>query len=247
MVASGLMLLLIASISAAQVSWAIEHGKLDAAKKRTASTIDLPIEVANKVNPPDIIGSFGRVKTVALDTKRRWHSAESWEQNFRGGFIAEFLNRPNDRSPVGTAIKVRARVTLRDGTGAHTTADPAPWLNATSANARFEAGTAQELLLAIFEHEPDETTGEMRGLVRGIRDQRESDADRSYESTAWLYDRVVAEVFLTVDGVSKGPFRYGLDPGKPPSLQAQCRQIIPPAKLRLGGLYFVRSWFKRRT
>ena len=232
------LLLLIVGISEFQLRSVSQHAEL--------APPSLSKDVITQQNSPNIVASYGRVKTVSLDSKHRWHTAWMFDEHSMGGFIAEILNQPGDTIVIGTAKRVTARVTLTDSEGAHTTADPAPWLNANVSSVRFEPGTARELLMAVFDHEPDHATGEVEGIIHAIRDQSESGADQRYESTAWLHGRVVAEIILTIDGVSKGPFKYGLEPGKPPTLQAQCRQIIPSSP-RIGRLYVIRNWFRRNV
>jgi hypothetical protein len=198
--------------------------------------------------PPNLIVTYGRVKSVGLDDKLRWTGMDFPDADFVGAFIAEFSNQPHPDYHVGKASRVRAKVRLE--AAGSTTADPAPWLNAALPDVSFESGDTRELILGILGQASNLTTGEIHHSLHGIRDLRHltHDRRRGYEPTAELKGRVLATVTLTVDGMLKGPFRFGLDPGDPGQhSDPVCRPIMPIPQRLPSGFYVVRDWLKLKS
>jgi len=243
------ILILIALVSAAQVAWAVEHGKLILDKKEGSSTVsESPIERAD-VPLPNLVVTCGRIKPVGLDNKLRWIGIDVLHGALAAAFIAEFTNQPHSDYHVGKADRVRARVRLEvpGTTGRSTTADPAPWLHAKAPDVVFAPGDTLELILGILVEAFDDVK-HPKSLIHGIRDQRHLDTQPTYERLPGLEDKVLATVTLTVDSILKGPFKFGLDPGDAASRVAPaCMPIVPNSKnLRPGRLYVVRDWFRSK-
>lgn len=212
-----------------------------------------PGSVAATKLPPNLIVTTGGIRQVSLDGRLIWGPFTTGDI-FRTAFIGQFTNRAHQKYRVQGAQSVRARVTLsvRDLPNRGVNCDPAPWLSAAHPTMPFGVGETRDLILAFVDYPNlpslEEEPGPPESVIYGIRDHRDKAIGpaQSYEYTGALAGRVLANVMLTVDGYSKGPFCFVLDPGNPANPKKsppKCLPIAPPSRLATLAAKF-RAWRK---
>jgi hypothetical protein len=198
-------------------------------------------------HPPNILPVRGRVRQISVSDqgKRLVWVPHVFGEGVNTAFLGEFTNQALEKHQVGGAERVRAKIslTIHDLPNRGVNSDPAPWLIAASPTISFGVGETHELILGVVNHSLKFETG-----VQGISDYRDKTTipEQSFDwGGAMVGRRILATVMLTVDGYSKGPFHFGLDPGDPANPEKSppmCLPLLPPsrsAKLRrkLKGLF----------
>jgi hypothetical protein len=193
---------------------------------------------AESAKPPNILPVRGRVRQIGVNGQGK---RPVWVPYYFGqvvftAFIGEFTNQALEKHQVGGAERVRAKIslTVHDLPNRSVNSDPAPWLIASSPTISFGVGETHEVILGVLNHSVQQQSGKFESDgVQGIRDHRDKTnlPDQFFDWGGTMVGRrILATVMLTVDGYSKGPFRFGMDPGdsaNPEKSPPMCLLLLP--------------------
>jgi hypothetical protein len=206
---------------------------------------------AEIVKPPNILPVRGRVRQISISTQgeRLVWVPHVFGEGVNTAFIGQFTNQALVKHQVGGAEIVRAKIslTVHDLPNRSVNSDPAPWLIAASPTISFGVGETHELILGVVNHSLQHS-GKFETGVQGISDYRDKTTipEQSFDWGGTMVGRrILATVMLTVDGFSKGPFSFGLDPGDPANPEKSppmCLPLLPPSRstnlrMKLMGLF----------
>jgi hypothetical protein len=191
---------------------------------------------AESTKPSNNLPVRGRVRPIGVSSegKRPVWVPYNFGQVVFTAFVGEFTNQALEKHQVFGAERVRAKIslTLHDLPDRSVNSDPAPWLIATFPTISFGVGETHEVILGVLNHSVQQQSGKFKSDgVQGIRDHRDQTnlPDQFFDWGGTMVGRrILATVMLTVDGYSKGPFRFGLDLGDPAN-----REKSPPMCLLL--------------